>query len=61
MDRYAVYFTWKDDGTEDAFNCKDAAERDMNIKDMIQRGEFSRIEYCRIYVNGEYGSHIKVL
>lgn len=61
MDRYTVYFTWKDDGTEDAFRCKDATERDLNIKDMIEREEFSRIEYCRIYVNGEYGKLIKVL
>lgn len=58
--RYAVYFTWND-GMEDAFNVYDASERDMNINDMIRSGEFKSIEYCRIYSNGEYGKHIKVL
>ena len=53
-DRYAVYFTWND-GFEDSFNCASAKERDMNIKEMISRGEFKYIAYARIYASGEYG------
>lgn len=60
MDKYAVYFTWND-GFEDTFNCKDAKERDMNIKQMIARGEFSEIRYCRIYASGEHGVEKKAL
>ena len=56
MNRYAVYFVWND-GFEDSFNCKNAKERDLNIDDMINRGDFKHIEYCRIYVSGEYGTH----
>lgn len=52
--RYAVYFMWND-GTEDSFNVDSAEERDMNIKEMITRGEFKHISYCRIYANSEYG------
>ena len=59
-DKYAVYFTWND-GTEDSFNVLDAKERDLNIKDMIRRGDFKEIRYCRIYASGEYGREIKVL
>ena len=58
--RYAIYFTWND-GFEDSFNVVDAKERDKNIKDMIKRGEFKEIRYCRIYASGEYGREIKVL
>ena len=58
--RYAVYFTWND-GYEDTFNCYDAKDRDLNIKDMLERGEFKEISYCRIYAKGEYGKRIKVL
>ena len=43
------------DGTEDSFNVDSAEERDMNIKEMITRGEFKHISYCRIYANSEYG------
>jgi hypothetical protein len=46
---------------QDSFNVYDAKERDFNIKDMIQRKDFKEISYCRIYANGEYGKHIKVL
>lgn len=59
-DRYAVYFTWND-GFEDTFNCKDAKDRDMNIKEMISRKDFKEIKWCRIYANGEYGKTTKVL
>lgn len=59
--RYAVYFTWKDDGTKDSFNAEDAKDRDMNIKDMLDRQDFSSISYCKIYADGEYGKTIKVL
>jgi len=58
--KYAIYFTWND-GFEDSFNVADAKERDMNIRDMIKRGEFKEIRYCRIYASGEYGREIKVL
>lgn len=59
-DKYAIYFIWND-GFADAFNCKDAKERDFNIKDMIGRKEFKSIEWCRIYASGEYGKHTKVI
>lgn len=52
--RYAVYFTWND-GFQDSFNCYFAKERDMNIKEMIERKDFKYIGWCRIYANGEYG------
>lgn len=58
--RYAIYFIWKD-GTEDTFNTQNAKERDLNIQDMKSRNDFKSISYCRIYANGEYGKHIKVL
>lgn len=59
--RYAVYFRWSEDNFEDSFNVDSAKERDMNIKEMIERNEFNSIEYCPIYANGEYGSHVKAL
>lgn len=52
--KYAIYFTWND-GTEDSFNVYDARERDINIREMINRKDFKRISYCRIYASGEYG------
>ena len=52
--RYAIYFTWND-GFQDSFNVYTAKERDMNINEMIRRGDFKAIRYCRIYKNGEYG------
>lgn len=58
--RYAIYFTWND-GTEDSFNVYSAKERDMNIKEMIDRGDFKAISWCKIYSNGEYGMTHKVL
>lgn len=51
---YAIYFTWND-GTEDTFNVPNATIRDLNILDMIRRGDFKEISYCRIYKSGEYG------
>lgn len=57
---YAIYFTWND-GTEDSFNVYDAQERDLNIKEMTARGDFKEISYCKIYANGEYGRHKRVL
>lgn len=54
--KYAIYFTWND-GFEDTFISENAKDRDFNIKEMIRRGEFSHIEYCKIYANGEYGKH----
>lgn len=58
--RWAIYFTWND-GFKDTFNCETAKERDMNIKDMIKRGEFKEIEYCRIAADGEYLENVKAL
>ena len=58
--RYAVYFTWND-GFEDSFNCTDREDRDLNIRNMIERKEFKHISYCKIYKNGEYGKRVEVL
>lgn len=58
--RYAVYFTWKDDGMMDTFNVESAKERDLNIREMLKRGEHKDISYCPIYASGEYGARIKV-
>lgn len=58
--KYAVYFTWND-GFEDSFNVDSAKERDLNIKEMIERKDFKSISFCPIYKNGEYGIHKKVL
>lgn len=58
--KYAVYFTWND-GIEDTMNVYDREDRDLNIKDMIERKDFISISYCYIYANGEYGKRIKVL
>ena len=60
MARYAVYFTWND-GFEDSFNAESAKERDFNISEMKQRGDFKYIAWARIYVNGEYGKRTVVL
>lgn len=38
---YAVYFAWND-GFEDSFNVENAKDRDMNIKEMIARGDLSQ-------------------
>lgn len=53
--KYAIYFTWENDGFEDTFNVDSAAERTRAVYDMINRKEFSCIKYCPIYANGEYG------
>lgn len=58
--KFAIYFTWND-GFEDADNVESRQERDMVIRDMINRNEFKEISYCRIYANGEYGKLTKVL
>ena len=59
-DKFAIYFIWND-GFEDSFNVKDAEDRDANIKQMKNRGEFKEISWCRIYANGEYGKITKAL
>ena len=59
-DLYAIYFVW-DDGFADSFNCKNAKERDLSIRQMLSRREFKSIEYSRLLANGEYGKRIKVL
>ena len=51
--RYAIYFTWND-GTEDSFNDDGTKERDLNIKEMLERKEFKAISFCKIYKSGEY-------
>lgn len=54
--RYAIYFTWREDDTSDSFNVSSAKERDINITEMLKRQEqFSKISYCPIYANEEYG------
>ena len=58
--RYCIYFTWKD-GTRDSINVDSAKERNLNIKDMLDRDEFSHISYCPIYNSGEYGMEKVVL
>ena len=58
--KYVIYFTWND-GFKDSFNVYDAKERDMNIKEMIDRKDFKSISFRRIYANGEYGKNITVL
>lgn len=58
--RYAVFFTWED-GFKDSFNCENAEERDLNIKDMFNRKEFIYIAYEKIYQSGEHGKRIAVL
>ena len=58
--KYAIYFTWND-GFKDRFNVYDAKEREINIKEMIDRKDFKSISFCRIYANGEYGKNITVL
>ena len=58
--RYAVYFIWND-GTEDSFIATDREDRDLNIKQMIERKDFKAISYSKIYKNGEYGKRVKVL
>lgn len=55
--KYAIYFTWND-GTEDSFDAIDAKDRDLNIKEMIERKEFKRISYSKKYANGEIGCRI---
>ena len=59
--RYAVYFTWKNDGFKDSFIAADRNDRDVNIRQMLDRKEFKEISYCKIYKNGEYGKHVNVL
>lgn len=58
--KYVIYFTWND-GTEDSFNCQDCKDRDLNIKNMKKRKEFTQISYCKIYKNGEYGLRKKIM
>lgn len=54
--KYAIYFTWND-RTPDTFICDDRFDRDLNIKQMLERKDFREISYCKIYKNGEYGKH----
>ena len=50
--KYAIYFTWND-GFKDTFNVYDAKERDMNIKEMIDRKDVKSISFRRIDAKGE--------
>jgi hypothetical protein len=52
--KYAIYYTWKD-GTKDSINCDNALDRDLNLKGLVARREFTDICWCKIYVSGEYG------
>ena len=58
--RYVVYFTWND-GQKDFFNCENAKERDLNIRDMLESDNFIFIAYERVYNSGEHGKRIVVL
>lgn len=58
--KYAIYWTWNDD-TEDSGIVYSAKERDITIKDMLNRKCFKKISYEKIYKNGEYGMPTKVL
>lgn len=58
--KYAIYWTWNDD-TEDTDIADSAKERDIAIKDMLNRKCFKKISYEKIYKNGEYGMWTKVL
>lgn len=58
--KYSIYWTWND-GTEDSTIVYSAGERDRNIKDMLSRGEFKAIAYCKIYNSGEYGRRTIIL
>lgn len=58
--KYAIYFTWND-GDKDSFNVNSAKERNIAIKDMMNRKEFKQISYCKIYSNGEYSKRKVVL
>lgn len=53
-------FTWND-GFEDSFNVNNAKERELNIKEMIERKDFKSISYERILSNGEYCKRVTVL
>ena len=53
--KYAVYFTYKDDGFNDTFNIENSKYRYKEIRHMIKRKMFSEISYSKIYKNGEYG------
>lgn len=55
--KYAIYFTWND-GTEDSFDAINKKDRNLNIKQMIARKEFSSISYAKKYANGEIGKRI---
>lgn len=58
--KYAIYFTWKNNGQRDSVIENTAKKRDEDIKDLIERGEFTEIAYARIYTNGEYGKRIRL-
>ena len=58
--KYAIYYRWLIDGMQDSFNVKDAQERDLNIKTLIESGDKFDISYCRIYANGEDGKRIEI-
>lgn len=57
---YAIYFVWND-GFEDSVKVTGARDRDIKIKDMLDRKDFFAITYCIIYANGDYGMTMKVI
>ena len=57
--RYKVNFEWND-GTADSFNAENAADRDANIADMLKRGDFRAIRYCKLYADGDTGEDVIV-
>jgi hypothetical protein len=53
--RYAIYFKWKDDGTEDSINVNGSQELKSNIKEFEKAdSETKIISISKIYSNGEY-------
>lgn len=60
--KYAIYWTWKEDGQKDSDNVTGRKQLDSFLSDLLSRKElFSEICYCKIYANGEYGIECDLL
>ena len=57
---WSIFFTWKD-GTRDTLDADGISERDITIRSMKSRGEFTEISYCKKYSNGDRGELVKSL
>lgn len=58
--KYAIYFVWKDN-QEDTIICDNSFDKNLNIRNMLERHEFKKISYCKIYKSGEYGKRVIIL